>query len=285
MGRYRKILVAVDGSDSSKNAFRQACRIAREDKSWLTVITVIPLYQDQFETLSAKEMISKKLREESEKILSEIKKIADEENTFIKLRLEEGNPFDTIIDVSTENNYDLIVMGRHGRTALERMLVGGVTARVIGHSQKDVLVIPRNAVIGWKNILLATDGSRYSDAAAERAIDLAKNYGGNIKTVSVVDVTDEFHALAPEVVEKLVKEAKTFVENVKKKAETSNVNIDTLVREGDAYKVITGLARDEKADVIVIGSHGRTGLKRLLMGSVTEKVIGHSTCPVLVVKA
>jgi nucleotide-binding universal stress UspA family protein len=285
MGRYKRILVAVDGSDASKNAFRQACRIAREDKSWITVITTIPLYQDQFEVLSIKEEVSKKLREEGEKILSEIRKVADEEDAFIKPLLEEGSPFNTIVDVAEEGNFDLIVMGRHGMSRLEKALVGSVTARVIGHSQRDVLIVPKDAVIGWKNILLATDGSRYSKTAIEKAMDLAMSYGGQLKTVSVVDVTEEFLTEAPGAVEDLIRKAKGFVNDVRIMAEAQGIKTETFVREGEAYKVITDFAKEEKATVIVMGSHGRTGLRRLLMGSVTEKVIGYASCPVLVARA
>ena len=126
MERYRKILVAVDGSESSKNAFRQTCRVSRQDKSWITVITTIPLYQDQFQTLSIREKASKALKVEGEKILADIKKIGDEEDVFIRLLLKEGNPVDTILDIEEENNFDLIVMGRHGKSRLERALVGSV---------------------------------------------------------------------------------------------------------------------------------------------------------------
>ena len=284
VGRYRKILVAVDSSDSAKNAFRQACRIVREDKSWITVITTIPIYPDQFDVLSIKEKVSRRLREEGGEIISGIMEIANQEDVYIQTRIEEGAPFQTIIDIAEEGGYDLIVMGRHGISRLERALVGSVTARVIGHSRRDVLVVPGNTAIGWKTIVLATDGSRYSTAAREKAINLAHSYGGAIKAVSVVDITDEFYTQAPELLENLIKEAKGFVENIRQKAEDSDVKVETLVREGETYRVITDLAKKEGADVIVMGSHGRTGVKRLLMGSVTEKVIGYAACPVLVVK-
>ena len=284
MGRYRKILVAVDGSDSSKNAFIQTCKIARDDKSWITVITTIPLYQDQFETLGIKEKVSKALKEEGEKILSEIKTIADREDAFIKLKLEEGSPFDIITDIADEGNFDLIVMGRHGKARIEKALVGSVTARVIGYSQKDVLVVPMDTSIGWKNIFLPTDGSRYNKGATEKAIDLAKSYHGQLKVISVVDVTEEFHTEAPGAVEELVKKAKKFVYAVKEKAESQGINTEAFVREGESYKVITELSKEYNSNVIVMGSHGRTGIRRLLMGSVTEKVIGYAPCPVMVVK-
>jgi len=284
MGRYRKILVAVDGSDSSKNAFRQACKIARQDASWITVITTIPFYQDLFQMPSIQEKVSKTLREDGEKVISEIKKIADQEDAFIRPVIEEGSPVNTIVDTAGENNFDLIVMGRHGKSQLERALVGSVTARVIGHSRGDVLVIPKNASVGWNNILISTDGSKYSTAATEKAIDLAKSYGGRLQTLSVVDVTEEFQTEAPGAVEELVRKAKGFVDDVRKKAETQGIKTEALVREGETFKIITDLSKEYKTDVIVMGSHGRTGMNRLLMGSVTEKVIGYAPCPVLVVK-
>lgn len=285
MGKYRKILVAVDGSDSGKNAFRQACRIVREDKSWITVITTLPIYQDQFEVLSIKETVSKRLRKEGDKILSEIKEIANEEEVFIKTRVEEGTPFQTIVDIADEGGYTLIVMGRHGMTRLEKALVGSVTARVIGHSRSDVLVVPLHTAVGWKNILLTTDGSKYSKAATEKAIDLAKSYGGKLNVVSIVDVTEEFQTEAPGAVEKLIRDAKAFINDVEKNAELQGIKTDTFVKEGESYRVITDMAKEHNSDVIIMGSHGRTGIRRFLMGSVTEKVIGYAPCPVLVVKS
>ena len=73
--------------------------------------------------------------------------------------------------------------------------------------------------------------------------------------------------------------------DVKKQAEAEGVQAETFVGEAEAFEAITNLAKEQNADMIVIGSHGRTGLRRLLMGSVAEKVIGYAPCPVLVVKA
>ena len=176
-------------------------------------------------------------------------------------------------------------MGRRGLSRLERVLVGNVVARVIGHSQRDVLVIPSGTSIGWQKVLLATDGSKYSKHASEQAINLSKSYGGMLTVVSVVDVPSEFYAEAPQIVDDLIKKAKVYVEGVKTKAVADGIKTEAFVREGEAYKIITGLAMEQKANAIIMGSHGRTGLRRLLMGSVTEKVIGHTPCPVLVVRS
>lgn len=282
MARYRKILVAVDGSDSSKNAFRQACKIARDDKSWITVLTAIPLFEDQFDVLSMKEKVTRTLREEGDKVLAGIKKVAEEEDAYIRLILKEGSPFEVILDSAEENNYDLIVMGRRGISHIERALVGSVTAGVIAHSRRDVLVIPKDTILGWENILLSTDGSKYSAISSNKAIELAKSYGSNLTAVSIVDVTDEFYTEAPDAVEELIRKAKLYVEDIQKRA--NGLSINTLVQEGETYEVITDLARELLSNVIVMGSHGRTGVKRLFIGNVAEKVIGYAPCPVLIAK-
>jgi len=176
-------------------------------------------------------------------------------------------------------------MGRHGRGRIERALIGSVTARVIGYTQRDVLVVPKGAAIGWNTIMLATDGSKYSASATDRAISFAQSYGGKLKVLSVVNIPTEFYAEAPAVVEDLVRQAKGFVAEVQARAAAAGVPAETYVSESEASQAIINMAKEQKADIIVMGSHGRTGLRRLLMGSVTEEVLGHASCPVLVVKS
>ncbi len=175
--------------------------------------------------------------------------------------------------------------GQEGSRQIEKALIGCVTERVIGHTIKDVLVVPNGATLGLNGILLAVDGSRCSDAAIAKAIDLAKSYGSSLGIVSVADVTDGFKIEAPQIVEKLTRAAKGVVQEVSDKAKTSGIDARTYVKAGEAYNIITGLAAEQGAELIVMGSHGRKGLSRLLMGSVTEKVIGYSCTPVLVGKS
>ncbi len=284
MGRYRKILVAIDGSESSMHALRESFKLAVNEKSWITVTSVIPPYEGELELVGVRNIVAS-LRKPCEDALSRAEKFAKEERALIKTVCEEGAVYERIVDLAEAENCDLIIMGRKGASRLESALIGSVTARVIGHSRRDVLVIPNGSQVGLKNILLATDGSKYSNIAAERAVDFAKSYGGNLKVVSIVDVPAEYYAEAPKAVDNLIESAKGFVKDVKKSAEAAGVDADTFVGEGEAYEIITKLSREQKADIIIMGSHGRTGLKRLLMGSVTEKVIGHSPCPVLVIKS
>lgn len=284
MGKYKKILVAFDGSESSRNALLQAFRLANDEKCWITVATVVPAYEGEIDLTSVGD-IHKVLRRPGEEALARARETAKGEGALIKTVLEEGEIYERLIDLAEAENCGIIIMGRRGTSSIERSLLGSVTARVIGHSQRDILVVPEGRPLGWKNILLATDGSRYSESATERAIDFAGSYGGDLKVVSVVDVPPEFYGEAPNVVDNLIGKAKGFIEQVRKKAEAHNIPTATFVGEGDAYSVITRLAREQDIDIIIMGSHGRTGLKRLLMGSVTEKVIGHAICPVLIVRS
>ncbi|MDA8083241.1 MAG: universal stress protein [Nitrospiraceae bacterium] len=283
MGKYRKILVAIDGSETSAHALGESFRLATSEKSWITVVSVVPPYYGDLDMTGVGNLMAL-MRRPAEEAIAAAKKMAGEERVLIKTVIEEGETHERVLALAEAENCDLIIMGRRGLRRFERALVGSVTARVIGYSQRDVLVVPRGASVGWQNVLVATDGSEHSAIAIDHAIDVAKSYGGSLKILSVVDLPDELYGESPELVEDLIRKAKGYVGAAAQKAGKAGVAAETFVREAEAYQAIIDLAAEQKVDILVMGSHGRTGLRRLLMGSVTEKVIGHATCPVLVVK-
>ena len=285
MGKYKKILVAVDGSESSRNALRQAFRLAVEEKCWITVTSVVPPFTGDLDLTGVRGDVLASLAKPYEDALREAEGLAREERILIKTVHEEGETYERIVDLADGSNSDVIVMGRRGLKKIDRTLVGSVTARVIGHTQRDVLVVPGGTTLGWKKILVATDGSKYSGIAINKAIDFAKAYGGSLVVLSVVDVPTEFYAEAPKAVEDMIRKAREYTSAVKKQAEADGVKAESFVGEAEAWEAIVKLAHDQEVNMVVVGSHGRTGLRRLLMGSVTEKVIGHAPCPVLVVKS
>lgn len=284
MGRYRKILVAVDGSESGLYALRQSFALATDEKSWITVVSVVPPFEGDLELVGVRD-IRTALRHPCERALSAANAVAQTERALIKTVCEEGEIYERIVELADSENCELIVVGRKGTGHLEKAFVGSVTARVIGHSRRDVLVVPNNARVGWKKILVASDGSRNSKTASDRAIDFARSYGGQLKAVSVVDVPPEFYAEAPNALDDMIVRAKGYVRDISISAEAKGVETESFVGEGEAYQIITDIARREEVNMIVMSSHGRTGLKRLLMGSVAEKVIGLAPCPVLVVRS
>lgn len=284
MGKYRKILVAFDGSESSRNALRQAIMLARTEQSWIKALAVFPSYEGDID-LTGVRNIKDVMKGPSERLISEAMDIAKEEKASVISNVEQGEVYETIVDVAEAENCDLVVLGRKGLGDLERMLMGSVTARVIAHSEKDILVVPRDVKLSTDKILLAVDGSAHSDAALDRALHFARTFKGSLTAVSVVDIYPEFYAEAPEVVENMEKKSVEMVVRVREKVEKSGLKVETKVLRGSAAEEIVGLAREIGAGVIFMGSRGRSGLKKLLMGSVAEKVIGLAPCPVLVAKA
>lgn len=125
-----------------------------------------------------------------------------------------------------------------------------------------------------EKILVATDGSAYSEAAVKEAINIASVCDSKLSVVC---------AIKGQRPAKYRTEAEKIVEKVVKSAGKSNIQAEEIVREGEPYEVIADLAREKKADIIIMGRYGRTGLTKLLMGSVTQRVIGHTPCAVLVV--
>lgn len=283
MSIYRKVLLSIDGSKTSMHALREFIRFSKTEKLSITVVSVIPPYEGDLAATWTNNIITS-MKKQCDISLSEALKIAGEEGVMIETVCEEGEIYERIVDLADMGNYDLIVMGKKGMSLVERAFVGSVTSRVIGYSRQDVLVIPYDAKIAWKNLLVATDGSVYSETAAHRAVEIARQYHGEINALSVVDVTIEFMLRAQEVYEDLVAKAKGFTNSIKEKALLAGVKAEALVRDGEVYKVIIDVAKEYPTDMIVMGSLGRTGIKRLLMGSTAERVLGHASFPVLIVK-
>ena len=282
MANHRKILVAYDGSPTAKNALAVGAKIAKDEKSWIKVLAVVPVYEGDlalFGVSNIKETIEGPGRE----LLAEAKDLAQEYGVHVFTNLEQGEPFERIVHVAREEDCDLIVMGRSGLSHLERELMGGVTARVIGHTDRHILIVQEDAALDWSRILVATDGSSDSDAAVGHAIEVAREHGSKITAISVVHTDEEMMALAPEHIEHLVGKAKDYLAKVRQRCIENGVAIDTVVREGDPHAQIIKLADEINASVIIMGSHGRKGISRLLMGSVTERTIGYAKCPIMII--
>lgn len=283
MGKYRKILVALDGSESGRNALVQSFALARDEKCWLTAATVVPGVDGDLELLGLGD-VRAAMRKPGEAILAGARALAEAERVPLKTVLAEGEAWERITHLADDERCDLIVMGRRGLRRLERVMMGSVTARVIGHTDRDVLVVPQGTQLGFKRVLVATDGSASSAAGADHAVNIAASYGGELVALSVVDLPDEAFADAPKLADQLLEKARGYVAAIKVKADAAGVPCAVATLEGTVFDVVTRVARERQAGLIVTGSHGRTGLQRLLLGSVAEKVIGYAPCPVLVVK-
>ncbi len=135
-----------------------------------------------------------------------------------------------------------------------------------------------------ERLLVAVDGSAFSDAAVDQAISLGVICNSQIFVISVVDLYPEQMEVAPTLVEKMSQEVRQHLERAKKKIKKADISCETIVRMGgQPHKFIVQEAKERKVDLILMGTHGRSGIMRMLMGSVAQNVIGHAPCPVMVV--
>jgi len=284
-----RLLLSTDGSEYSKGAVSEAIKLAKKCSSKLSVVSVIET-NPQFEAM-APQVVEKSERETREYLESVQEKARKEgiDCNLIILRGEDSYKY--IVDEAVKNKSSMIVMGKRGRTGIKRLMMGSVTARVIGHSPCNVLVVPSEAHVEFKIIVLAIDGSRYSVPAASEAIGTAKRNGSKLVVVSVV-LSESITPLdisfsegqRDRIANTELKEAEKNVKAVKDAAQKEGVSVEGFVLSGIPYEAIINIANERKADLIVVGSHGKTGLEKLLVGSVAERVIVLSTCAVLVVK-
>lgn len=272
LAKIDKLLLATDRSECSEGAVREAIGFAKKCSSRLYVMSVMES-NPEYETIGASAY--QKEEEEAVKYLESIKARALQEGLFsCETVLHYGqNPSRMIVDEAAEKKVDMIIIGRRGRSGIMKVLMGKTAAHVVGQAPCKTLIVPRAAKIEYRNILVATDGSVHSTAAAAEAIGIAKRCGSHIISVSAS------HSEAGS------EEAKTIAHHVVEMASKEGLTVEALTPFGRSHDVIVETAGGRGVDLIVMGAYGKTGLKKLLMGSSTEKVIGHASCAVLVARA
>ena len=269
--RMGNLMVATDGSKYGESAVREAIRLAKICSSNLIAVSVV---KTNIEFDSVLPQFVEKKEKEAIKHLESVKAQAAEEGVnCVTIVSRNEEPYEDIVHHASENNVYMIMMGTHGRSEMKRLMMGSVTAKVIGHASCNILVLPLNAKVECKNVLIATDGSKYSEAAASEALGIAKRCGSSLIVLSVALSDAELTA------------TEDNVNKVSEAAAKEDIKTTSIVTKGKPYESIIETAKQKDVDVIVVGSHGRTGLARLLMGSVAERVIGLSESAVMVVKA
>jgi len=274
IGRFERFLVSSDGSEYSAGAVREALRMARKCGARVRVISVVAggnaeLYA-MGEQLLARELDAARAHLDQVQHEAAAAGVACETEA-----VQAGQIYQEIVSQADRMNADLIFMGRRGRRGLARLMLGDVTAQVIGHARCSVLVVPRAAEITGRQFLVATDGSRFADAAAAAAGSLAKLCG---TPITVISATTASHS------EQRRDEARQAVNRVMSFLKQEHVETNGRVLEGRPDLLIVDNATRAEADLIIIGSHGRTGIERVLLGSTTERVLNQSTSAVLVIK-
>ena len=290
---FTDIVVATDGSDPAAAAVDAAIGLAAGTGATLHVCTVV----NPFPTGQSLTDLRKN-REEADERVESIVARAEDAGVDAVATVREGMPADELLAYVEEVGAEMVVIGTHGRGGARRVLLGSVAETVVRTADVPVLVVHGDGVeVEWgseSRFLLATDGSDAVTPAERIGVDLATTLGGRLTAVSAVDQARALTnagggVLTNETIES-VKRAVTnratdAVDRALDRAEEAGVDADGEVIEGEPSRAICGYARDADADVVIVGTHGRTGVRRVVLGSVAERILRAADRPVLVVPA
>lgn len=269
--KLETILLATDQSEYSEGAIREAIKFASKCSSRIYACMTLET-NPEYESIGSS--VFEKEEEEASAYIKSIKARAEKEGVSCETILHESmDAAQAIVDEATEKKADMIVIGRRGRKGVAKALMGETAAKVITHAPCKVLVVPKVAQIQYKNILVATDGLTQAKAAVSEAIAIAKRTGSHLIALSAMRDESE-RAMATK-----------FANEAAEMAKKEGVSAEAVTPVGRSFNVILETAGGRGVDLIVMGTYGKTGVKKLLMGSATEKVIGNAGCGVLVVKA
>jgi len=197
-----------------------------------------------------------------------------------------GQPWQQIIDAAKrEPGLGLIVIGTHGRTGLSRVLMGSVAELVVRHAPCPVLTIrPGNEPTPYTHVLCPVDFSACARHAAELAAQLVQP-GGAVTLLHVLELPTRYGGAIPDgdTARALAPHAAGYLDDwaAKLRQRCPDIRIHSRVGSPGA-QILAALEHDPTVDLVCMGSHGRTGLRHILLGSVAEKVVRHARCPVLV---
>ncbi len=291
-----KILLATDGSKEAGLAAQTASEVARQTNSELHVVYITALPLDTQDPSSFEPEVRQRMEEEARaRLEEEVRGIGSSGGEVAGSHLGLGRPDARIVEKAEEIGAGLIVMGSRGLGPVRQTLVGSVSDSVVRHAHCPVMVVRAEALAFPARILLATDGSEEADLAASAASDLAKSTGSELHVVCVGHMPRVFYEspaafmldvdLHSRMEEDAEREARTTLEEqVRKLKEAGGEVAETHERVGHPDTEIVGLAGRLGAGLLVVGSRGLGSLKRALMGSVSDSVVRHAHCPVMVVR-
>jgi nucleotide-binding universal stress UspA family protein len=289
---YERILIPTDGSDHAIRAAEHAMALARAFDATVRVIGVVDIQgaAGPFDAGGVDDAFVENQKSQAREAIEAVEALTDQR---VDAAVLEGTPATAIVDDAAEFDADLIVMGTHGRTGVHRYVVGSVTERVVRLADAPVLTARAGVELGpagdCDDVLIPTDGSDLATVAVDHGIAIAEQFDARVHAVSIVDVGDlaarvEYTPPA-EALERVRDERTDATEAIADRARATGLDARTEVREGFPAEDLIEYAGEEGIDLLAMGTHGRTGLNRFLLGSTTERIIRHAEAPVLAVNA
>ena len=306
MAPFRNILVPLDGSELAEKALEPANQVAMAMAQYgneprpvrLTLLRVLspmallaadPYLYDEMMRMSS---------DEAQAYLNQVASTMTANGVVIETKIVNGSSAEAIVQYAEGAGVDLIVMSSHGRTGSRRWVYGSVAEKVMHHAPCATAIIRAHVEVSMfqnRKILVPLDGSELAERALGPALALARAVNSNVYLLRVVAAGEpmaesmrptgeqvEAALTATDLEEKGVAEA--YLQSVFSRFENTRLFFDVQTTSGDVADTIVTYADDNHVDLIVISSHGRSGLGRWLHGSVAEKVLRGATCATLIVR-
>jgi nucleotide-binding universal stress UspA family protein len=301
MVTIQRILCPVDFSETSQHAIDHALAIARWYKASIAALHV---HSPAFEPLTVQTSDDGVADADLTRVRAETAALfegARADGISVDVLVDVGQPARQILDRAASLPADLIVMGTHGASGFEHLLLGSVTEKVLRKAPCPVLTVPPHAqsssTLPFRRLICAVDFSDSSLRAVDLAGSLAKESDAALTLLHVVEwpwhepPAPEWRELPAEQATAL-REFRRFTETnaterLKKltsEASPGRSDIATCVAHGKSYVEILRVAAEERADLIVMGVHGRNAADVMIFGSTTNQIVRHATCPVLTLR-
>lgn len=292
------ILFPTDFSSVAEEAFAHAAHLALRSGATIHVFNVVTPAgheaSNPMDFLPVKPVEGKAASEVRPERM-EVQTVTQERGTVpvVYAQTDSGSPETAIVDQATDHDVDLVVMGTHGRTGMDRLLSGSVAEAVVRQAPCPVFTVlaPAKGQTGTPidRILAPVDLSEQSPLVVDHAAALAEAYDAPLDLLHVVEEATfpTVYGIDPLVTSQpdVQKRAREALETLATRVDDHSKPVNVHVLAGYAAGDVVDFAEQQAADLIVMATHGRTGLQRFLIGSVTEKVVRSAPCPVFTVKS
>jgi nucleotide-binding universal stress UspA family protein len=280
----KKILWATDFSDEAQEALFYTAAFAKTFNAKIVALHIVPDFSPVlYDTASVirGELAQRvdDMKKEADKRLQTIKKA---QGIPFKIIVKEGNASKKIIETAEEEKVDLIVIGRRGMSAIEKLFIGSVANHVLRNSPVPILVTKKKTgKPQFKKILVPTDFSEQEEVERDFAWKLAKGFGSDLTLLHILELHDfEF---SPQVLDELFTSLLKKLKK-RKKREKAEIKVEEEVyRAINSSLGIVDYAETHKFDLIVISTCVQSKLERFFLGSTTEKVISYTHVPIFAI--
>lgn len=282
----KKILWPTDFSDEALAALDQAEYLAETFNAELLALHVVPdfpitLYNS---TVTVKGELMRRIDLIKKDAVERLERLRSSREGSFRVLTREGSSAKAIVEAAEEEDVDLIVMGKKGMSALEKIFIGSVANQVLRTSRAPLLLTKkRSAPLKFDKILVPTDFSEHEELERDFAWKLAKGFDSELVFLHVLELHD--HDFSPRVLDEMMDVVSQKLAARKKREEEGIKITEDVTRALNAALGIVDYAETHKCDMIVISTCGPGAVERFFLGSTTEKVISYSTVPVFALPA